>query len=44
MPRANLERLRSAERYPKIYFANADGLTVNMLHSKLRDILASAKE
>jgi len=36
---AHLERLRKVGRYPEIHFANADRLAVDMLRSKLHDIL-----
>jgi tetratricopeptide (TPR) repeat protein len=36
----HLERLAKVGRYPEIHFANADQLAVNMLRSKLHDILA----
>lgn len=39
---AHLERLRTLGRYPEIRFANADRLAVDMLRSKLQDILALA--
>ena len=39
---AHLERLRMLGRYPEIHFANADRLAVDMLRSKLHDILALA--
>ena len=41
--RAHLARLASVERYPEIRFANADRLAVDMLRSKLQDILASGR-
>ena len=39
---AHLARLASVERYPEIRFANVDRLAVDMLRSKLQDILAVA--
>lgn len=39
---AHLVRLEKVERYPEIRFANADRLAVDMLRSKLHDILALA--
>ena len=39
---AHLARLASVERYPEIRFANADRLAVDMLRSKLQEILALA--
>ena len=39
---AHLARLETVERYPEIHFANADRLAVDMLRSKLQDILALA--
>jgi len=39
---AHLARLEKVERYPEIRFANADRLAVDMLRSKLHDILALA--
>ena len=39
---AHLARLAKVERYPEIRFANADRLAVDMLRSKLQDILALA--
>ncbi|MDQ3581694.1 MAG: NB-ARC domain-containing protein [Pseudomonadota bacterium] len=39
---AHLARLEKVERYPEIRFANADRLAVDMLRSKLQDILALA--
>jgi tetratricopeptide (TPR) repeat protein len=38
----HLERLASVERYPEIRFANADRLAVDMLRSRLQEILAAA--
>ena len=40
--RAHLAHLASVERYPEIRFANADRLAVDMLRSKLQDILLRA--
>ena len=39
---AHLARLEKVERYPEIRFANADRLAVDMLRSKLQEILALA--
>jgi hypothetical protein len=39
---AHLARLATVERYPEIRFANADRLAVDMLRSKLQEILALA--
>ncbi len=39
---AHLARLAEVERYPEIRFANADRLAVDVLRSKLQDILALA--
>ena len=39
---AHLKRLAKIERYPESHFANADRLAVDMLRSKLHDILALA--
>ena len=39
---AHLARLETVGRYPEIRFANADRLAVDMLRSKLQDILALA--
>jgi tetratricopeptide (TPR) repeat protein len=36
---AHLQRLRSCHRYPEIRFANADDLIIEVLRSKLQDIL-----
>jgi hypothetical protein len=36
---AHLERLKSCQRYPEIRFANADDLIIEVLRSKLQDIL-----
>jgi hypothetical protein len=35
----HLQRLRSCHRYPEIIFANADDLIIEVLRSKLQDIL-----
>ncbi|MBS0299822.1 MAG: tetratricopeptide repeat protein [Proteobacteria bacterium] len=40
--RQHLERLAACERYPEIRFASADRLAVDILRSKLHDILARA--
>jgi WD40 repeat protein len=42
--RDHLERLASIERYPATRFANADRLAVDVLRSKLQDILAFAAD
>lgn len=36
---AHLQRLKSCHRYPEISFANADDLIIEVLRSKLQDIL-----
>lgn len=41
--RAHLRRLATVERYPEIRFANADRLAVELLRSKLHDILARSQ-
>jgi hypothetical protein len=38
---AHLERLASVGRYPEIHFANSDRLAVDVLSSKLQDILVA---
>ena len=39
----HLARLASVERYPEIRFTNADRLAVDVLRSRLQDIIASAR-